>query len=206
MATLPDITELGPTPRADPTRPVGSYDVAPYAAGAQKLAQGVEQLGRGIGQLGEGIGAYELDKSRWQHAMGRSRAGTGLIALDAALRTETNYGPDDSGKDLVGRYTDAANSVVQGAADGIDDPRMRERFIATMAPDVARVIARAQAHATDLWHSQSNASRYDQAQTAIDAAVAAPVDEARSSPARWRNGPTPRWAAATTTTSCASTR
>lgn len=179
MAKLPDVSDLGPTPSADPSRPVGSYDVSGFARGAAALAEGGRELGAGVQKAAEGYGELSLDQSRWDYAKAHAALQTGLVQQNAATAADTNYGPDEAGQTLVQRHGDAVQGIADQAAGLIRDPRIRERFVTETTPLIAESNARAQLHATNLENNSDVAYVEQQGNTTIDQGIAAPDDGTR---------------------------
>jgi hypothetical protein len=179
MAKIPSAADLGGTPTPAATRPVGSYDVTPWARGAAAIAQAGAQLGRGIEQAGEGAGELALDQGRWEYATAHADFLTRQVDLQNGALHDQNYGPDDSGKTLPQRHEAALNEQLDKSAQLISDPRMRTRFTQTMAPDVARSVAAVDNHARTLANNASVAYVQQQGDATIDRAIAAPDDDTR---------------------------
>jgi hypothetical protein len=151
VAKLPGILDLGATPTADPTRPVGTYDVTPYARGAQAIAEGGQQLGKGMEGLGKGATDFLLDKNRWDFAKAHADLLSRKFGLDDTTAQSTDYGPDaDSGRTMPQRYADDLKWAQGQSAALISDPRMRERFVQQTAPMIAEATAKIDGHARAL--------------------------------------------------------
>ena len=180
MPKLPDISDLGPTPTADPTRPVGSYDVSGFYRGAAAITEAGKQFGAGVQQAGEGYGELSLDESRWDYAKAHASLISGVATQNAATAQDTNIGPDDSGQTLTERHAAAVQGQQDSAADLIRDPRMRERFVSDTAPLITESNLRADAHARALDNSNSVAYVGQQGDAFINQAIAAPDDATRT--------------------------
>lgn len=179
MARLPDISDLGPTPQPDATRPIGTYDVSGYARGAQALAEGGRQVGAGLQTAAEGFGELSLDQSRWDYAKAHATLVSNLATQNAATAADTNLGPDDAGETLTERHGNNVAQIQDNAAAMVRDPRMRQRFLDETAPLITESNLRAQAHARALDDNASIAYVEQQGDATIDQAIAAPDDATR---------------------------
>lgn len=180
MPRLPNISDLGPTPTADPGRPVASYDVSGFARGGAALAEGGQRFGAGVQQAAEGVGELSLDESRWDYAKAHSSLISGIATQNATTAQDTNLGADDSGQTLTDRHAAAVQQQQDDAAAGIRDPRMRERFVTDTTPMVTESNLKADAHARALDNSNSVAYVDQQGNTTIDQAITAPDDATRT--------------------------
>jgi peptidoglycan LD-endopeptidase CwlK len=122
---LPNVLDLGAAPAAGGERPIGSYDVGPYARGAQALAQGAESLGRGISQAGQDV-AHVLQKQQETQAVNAHAAtATRLTNLHTSLQNDKDYST------LESRYAEGAAAIVKEEADKLPAGRYRDHFVAT---------------------------------------------------------------------------
>lgn len=170
MAKLPGIADLGATPTADPTRPVGTYDASPVGRAGAALAEGGRALGQGITKAGEGIGALELDKSRWEYAQAHADQLTNKIELTNEVQQDTDY------PTMSERYSTRIAEVNRNAAGRISDPRMRERFVSDSKPDVAQFNSSVLSHARKLNNDADIAYTQEQGNKFIDQGVSASDD------------------------------
>jgi hypothetical protein len=178
-ARIPGPEDLG-TVRADPTRPVGTYDATPIAKGAEAIAAGAQKLGAGISQLGAGAAELAQDKNRWQFAQAHADFLTNKIDLDAAIGKDQNYAPDDAGKDLPTRYTEQLDAIRAKSANLIQDPGMRGLFMTHTQTEFEQGVVQAQSHARALSNSAQVAYVGDMGDRTINQAVAAPDDATRT--------------------------
>jgi hypothetical protein len=147
---LPGIADLGPAAGAEGSRPIGRFDASDVARGAAAIGAGAEKLGAGVQKLGAGLEEYATDESRWQYAKAHADFVSRKVDLDSAIGKDQNYGPDDSGKDMVGRYTDQLTAHRANAANMIQDPRMRELFVTNTQTSMEQGTVTAAAHARAL--------------------------------------------------------
>lgn len=180
MAKLPSPLDLGGLARAEPGMPVATYDVSPIARGGQAMAQGAIALGKGVSELGEGVGSYALDRNRWDYAKAHSDFLAKKIDLDAATAQDRNYAADDDGKTLPDRYQANITKLRDDAAGLIRDPRMRERFVQTITPDVERGVVSAKSHARGLENDASIAYVQQQGDNLANKAIATQDDATRT--------------------------
>src|SRR5579859_7458673 len=174
-ARIPGPEDLG-TVRADPARPVGTFDATPIARGAEAIGAGAQKFGAGIAQLGAGAAEMSQDESRWQYTKAHSDFVSRKIDLDAAIGRDQNYGPDDGGKDLPTRYTDQLNAIRAGSANLIQDPNMRGMFMDHTQSEFQQGVMQAQSHARALSNDAQIAYVGDMGDKTINQAVAAPDD------------------------------
>lgn len=179
MAKLPGAQDLG-TVRADPSRPVGTYDATGIARGAAAIGQAATQLGTGISQAGAGLAELGQDESRWQYAKAHSDFVSRKIDLDAAIGKDQNYGPDEAGKDLPTRYTEQLNAIRAGSANIIQDPNMRGMFMDRTQPNFREGVVQAQSHARALSNDAQIGYVGEMGDKAINQAVAAKDDATRT--------------------------
>lgn len=120
MARIPTSIDAGAVlPTA--SRPIASYDVS-------AIGQGVADLGRAIG----GVGDQMIEQDR---VVGISQAEAyktdQFLALDRTLKADPNY------QTFPTTAQPMAKQIVEKAAGFIRDPRIRERWMADKARDVA---------------------------------------------------------------------
>ncbi len=188
MARLPGVADLGPAREAPQTRPVGTYDVTPFARAGQAIAQGVEQLGRGISQAGAGVVDYALDQGRWQYAQAHSAFLTGKADLDEQARADPNPGPDATGKTLSQRYAAGLSTLRDQAAGMIDSGPMRDRFTSDIAPHAELGLTQAQDHERSKQGDIDLARTEEQGKTTMKWAVRATDDGQRQALIDSQNG------------------
>jgi hypothetical protein len=180
MAKLPGVADLGPAPRAEPARPVGSYDATGIARGAAAIGEAATQLGAGIQKAGAGLAETAQDEGRWQYAKAHSDFVSRKIDLDAAVGKDQNYGPDQAGKDLPTRYTEQLNAIRAQSSGMIQDPNMRGMFMDRTQPNFNEGVVQAQAHARALSNDAQTGYVSEMGDKAINQAVAAKDDATRT--------------------------
>lgn len=186
MVKLPGAPDLGFV-RADATRPVGSYDATPIAAGAEKIAAAGERMGAAIGRIGSGLaqaggGLAEVasDEGRWQYAKAHSDFISRKIDLDAAIGKDQNYAADDAGKDLPTRYSEQLAGIRASSANLIQDGPLRGLFMQQTQPAVEQGTVAAQAHAHALSNDAQIAYVGEMGDKTMNQAVAAKDDATRT--------------------------
>lgn len=83
MAKLPSVSDLGPTPDVSGNRPIGGYDVAPLARGAQQFGAGVNELAGAVKEIG-------LAKERMEYQLANAGFMADHINLQSTLTTGSN--------------------------------------------------------------------------------------------------------------------
>ncbi len=179
MARFPTANDLGWT-QAAPTRPVGSFDATAIARGAEAIGKATAQLGQGVSKLGDAAGDVAQLESRWQYSKAHSDFVSRKIDLDSAIGQDQNYGPDAGGKTMVDRYTDQLNGIRAQSANMIQDPRMRDMFISHTQPNFEQGVVQAASHARALSNDAQLGYVTDMGNKAINQAVAAKTDDART--------------------------
>jgi hypothetical protein len=171
MAKLPSVSDLGPTPDVSGDRPIASYDVSPYARGAQALAQSGAALAKGVAQVGEGIGDYEIGKDRYEYAVAQSGFLTDHINIESGLQHDQDY------PTLQQRYKDQATDKQGTWAETISNPAMRDRFIAATGQTIAQGEAKTKDQAYRLEGNTQVAYVQNQGNNLIEKTVQDPTND-----------------------------
>lgn len=174
MAKLPTVADLGPTPRAAPTRPMAST-----LAGGQAVPEGIQKLGAGVAKFGEGIGELSLDESRWDYAKAHADFLSRKVERDGALAEDRNYGPDEDGKSMPERYEKDVNDLRTQSASMIRSGPMRERFMQETNPSVAHGVETARKHARTLENQTNVGYVHEMGDNLINKALDAKDDDIR---------------------------
>jgi hypothetical protein len=132
MAKQPTAADLGGLPSVTGARPVASYDVSPFARGAQEIAEAGKRIGHSIGDVGQA--AYEVDR---QHAVSAATDASAfiharLIEARARFRNDPDYAT------LAQRWDDASGKILDDGVAGIDNARLREHVRSTVGVALAR--------------------------------------------------------------------
>jgi Peptidase M15 len=127
---LPGAESLGGV-QADPTRPAGTYDVTPFARGAQAIAQGAENLGRGVSQVGTDLAEVQQRHNEAQYLNATADTATALANLHTSLQNDKDF------PTLEKRYSDGANDIVQKQAQAIPEGPLRTHYLAKSGELVA---------------------------------------------------------------------
>jgi Peptidase M15 len=127
---LPGAESLGGV-QADPTRPAGTYDVTPFARGAQAIAQGAENLGRGVSQVGTDLAEVQQRHNEAQYLNATADTATQLANLHTSLQNDKDFST------LEKRYSDGANDIVQKQAQAIPEGPLRTHYLAKSGELVA---------------------------------------------------------------------
>lgn len=141
----------------------GGRDLAAATARAGELyGAGQEALGKGLTNLGEGAINFGIDRDRWQYAQAHA------TFLSNTADLNSNYSKDLNYQDLPDRYGADLDKVRQDSAAMIDDPFMRERFMSSSEPDVAKSMAGVKSRANEIEGNANIAWVEQQGQKFID--------------------------------------
>jgi len=170
MAKLPDWSDLGATPNVTGSRPIGSYDVSPYARGAAAEAAAGANLGKAVADVGAAGSDVLLDQARYQYATAHADFLSKSIDLKSSLANDTDYSTIEQ------RYTDGINKIRDEAASNISLPGMRARFVDLAQPEIEQGVAGIRQHAFKLEGDANVADVQQQGSKFIDQGTAAPGD------------------------------
>jgi hypothetical protein len=139
MPRIPTPEELGDLLRMPGSRPVGRYDVSPYAQGAQQIADAGTRFGQAVSNVGAAVRdvGRKNDQTQYVHALARGL--TRGVALHKQLQDNPNY---DAVESLWGQ---GADRIISDEAATIDNPQMQEALSSTLGDHFAEhqgVIAR----------------------------------------------------------------
>lgn len=164
MAKLPGIEDLGRTPDAGGSRPVGVADVSGVLAGGRAWGQAAQQFGKGISSAAEDVGAVGTLMSKAEY----SRAHSDFLINETTLRTQLANDTDYT--TLQQRYEDQATKLRDKAGELITAGPERQRFYQNTALSIAQggegMAGRASkmsADANGAWVSTTNNKLIDQA-------------------------------------------
>jgi hypothetical protein len=124
--------ELGGLPRVPGARPVGGYDISPYASGAQQMAEAGTRVGQAIEDVGKAT-----------YKAGRQQAITEAINANAfihgrLIEARERYRNDPDHATLGQRWNDEAGKIVDDGLAQISDEGLREHVRARLAVPLAQ--------------------------------------------------------------------
>lgn len=171
MAKLPTEQDIGDLPDRLPRRMgVGGWQPNDLERGAQAIAQGGERLGVDLGRF---AGEQTMLQNQAQTAKANSQANVGYVQNAQAI---TNSNDPDQVASLRQNYP----VIAQGAAQNIDDPDARAKFLIDHAPEVTRYQVGADQHQQGLVKNQAIADFDNTTTTSINAAVSTDDETARN--------------------------
>lgn len=172
MAKLPSIADMGPTPRAEGSRAIATYDPSPIARGGAAQAEALSTFGKGVEKVGE-AGAYVLEnKGRYENALATSGFNTDQIDLTSSLAHDQDYAT------LQDRHNKAAIDLQSKWAQSISTPSQRERFLEHSNEIIARSNAAVKEHAFKLEGSAQVAYVQKTSQDRINKTLQDPTNDA----------------------------
>jgi hypothetical protein len=132
MPIVPSPEELGGLPRVPGSRPIGGYDLSPYAAGAREIADAGARFGQAIGDIGKAT--YEV---------GRQHAITEAVNADAfihgrLIEARERYRHDPDYATLAQRWSDEAGKIVEDGLSQISNEGLRQHVRAKLAVPLAQ--------------------------------------------------------------------
>src|SRR5215468_1262651 len=106
MPAIPTPEELGGLLRMPGSRPVGSYDVSPYARGAQQIADAGTRFGQAVEDIGKAT-----------YKIGRQQAMTEAVNANAfihgrLIEARERYRNDSDHATLAQRWNNEAGQIV----------------------------------------------------------------------------------------------
>lgn len=120
MAKQPTFQDLGGVPNVTGARPVARYDVAPFARGAQEIAEAGARAGQALANIGDA--GYEAERRR-----ALSQAADANVAIHANLiEARSRYRDDPDYATLGERWGAESGKIVDDGVAGIDSPPLRE--------------------------------------------------------------------------------
>ncbi len=132
MARQPTFEELGGSPNVAGARPVGGYDVASYARGAQQIAQAGAHFGQAVESVGAALPLIAAKRDQTQYVNAISRGITKGLNLHAQLRANPDY---DS---IVPMWQDGTRQIIEDEAATINNPVLRDGLRAKLGADFAQ--------------------------------------------------------------------
>lgn len=129
MPKLPDASSLGGLPGFNSGRPIATYDVSAADAGVTALGQGMQNAGEKVGEV-----AQRNNDANDNLAYMRGKT----VFLPKNIQIQNGFKDDNDYNTFQQRYEEEANKAREEAAAGINNPRLRQKFLMETADDVAR--------------------------------------------------------------------
>src|SRR5262249_52280644 len=132
MPTIPTPEELGSLPRLPGGRPVGGYDLSPYASGAREIADAGARFGQAIEDIG-----------RATFKIGRQHAITEAVNANAfihgrLIEARERYRNDPDHATLAQRWSEESGKIVDDGLSAISNEGLREHVRARLAVPLAQ--------------------------------------------------------------------
>jgi len=132
MPAIPTPEALGGLLRMPGSRPTGSYDVSPYARGAQQIADAGTRFGQAVEDVGKAT-----------YKIGRQQAVTEAVNANAfihgrLIETRARYQNDPDYQTLAQRWGEEAGNIVQDGLSQISDDGLREHVRGNLAVPLAQ--------------------------------------------------------------------
>ena len=132
MPTVPSPEQLGGLPRAPGSRPIGSYDLSPYASGAREIAEAGARFGQAVGDIGKAT-----------YKVGREQSITEAVNADAfihgrLIEARERYRNDPGYATLPQRWSEEAGKIVADGLSQISNEGLREHVRAKLAVPLAQ--------------------------------------------------------------------
>ena len=138
MPTIPTPEELGGLLRMPGSRPIGSYDVSPYARGAQQIADAGTQFGQAVEDVGKAT--YKISR---QQAVTEAVNASAFIH-GRLIEARARYQNDPDHATLAQRWGEEAGNIVQDGLSQISDDGLREHVHRNLAVPLAQESASVQ--------------------------------------------------------------
>src|ERR1019366_4138542 len=115
MPKIPTPEELGGLLRMPGSRPIGRYDVSPYAQGAQQIADAGARFGQAVDDVGKAT-----------YKIGRQQATTEAVNPQAVIHArlieaQARYRNDPNHATLAKRWAEEAGGIIDDGLSGISD-------------------------------------------------------------------------------------
>ena len=166
---LPGPEDLGRTPDAAGSRPIGNSDLTGIARGAAAWASAGQDLAKGVGKLGEAVGEVGELQSRFEYSQAHSDFLVKETELRSRLANDTDYST------LEQRYRDEIGKIRDKSAEAISSPNQRARFVQNTDVSIASGAQGVQSRAFKLsgdanqaWAIQTNNRLIDTAMAETD--------------------------------------
>src|SRR5215468_11823435 len=127
MPAIPTPEELGDLLHMAGSRPVGSYDVSPYARGAQQIADAGTRFGQAVEDIGKAT--YKISQ---QQAMTEAVNANAFIH-GRLIEARARYQNDPDHATLMQRWGEEAGSIVADGLSQISDDGLREHVRSNLA-------------------------------------------------------------------------
>ncbi|HKD31424.1 MAG TPA: hypothetical protein VKC66_36670 [Xanthobacteraceae bacterium] len=132
MPTIPTPEELGSLPRLPGARPVGGYDLSPYASGAREIADAGARFGQAIEDIGRAT--FKIGR---QHAITEAVNANAFIHA-RLIEARERYRDDPDHATLAQRWSDEAGKIVEDGLSQISNEGLREHVRSKLAVPLAQ--------------------------------------------------------------------
>src|SRR5216683_5291219 len=132
MPSVPTPEELGSLPHMPGSRPVGGYDLSPYASGAREIADAGARFGQAIADIGNAT-----------YKIGRQQAMTEAVNANAfihgrLIEARARYRNDPDHATLAQRWSEEAGKIVDDGLSQISNEGLREHVRSKLAVPLAQ--------------------------------------------------------------------
>lgn len=132
MPTIPTTEALGSLPNVPGARPIGGYDVSPFARGVQQIADAGTRLGQGVDDIGKAT--FKIT---------RQRAMTEAVNANAfihgrLIEARERYRNDPDHATLAQRWNEEAGKILEDGLSQISNEDLREHVRSNLAVPLAR--------------------------------------------------------------------
>jgi hypothetical protein len=148
MPTVPTPEELGSLLHMPGSRPIGSYDVSPYAHGAQQIADAGTRFGQAVEDVGKAT--YKISQ---RQAMTEAVNANAFIH-GRLIEARSRYQNDPDYATLAQRWNEEAGKIVEDGLSQISNEGLREHVRSNLAAPIAQESAAIQNQA---FHGTANA-------------------------------------------------
>lgn len=148
MPPMPTPDELGGLLHVPGSRPIGSYDVSPYAHGVQQIAEAGTRFGQAVEDVGKA--AYKVSR---QQAMTEAVNANAFIH-GRLIEARARYRNDSDYATLAQRWNEEAGKIVEDGLSQISNEGLREHVRSNLAVPLAQENAAIQNQA---FHGSANA-------------------------------------------------
>src|SRR5215471_514896 len=132
MPAIPTPEELGGLLHAPGSRPIGGYDVSPYAQGAQQIADAGMRLGQAVEDVGKAT--YRIGQ---RQAMSEAVNANALIH-GRLIEARSRYQNDPDYTTLPQRWSEEAGRILEDGLSGISNEGLREHVRSNFAVPLAQ--------------------------------------------------------------------
>jgi hypothetical protein len=131
MPKIPTPEELGGLLRMPGSRPIGRYDVSPYAQGAQQIANAGARFGQAVEDVGK-----ETNKAAERQRMLTEATVAGTYINGRLLAARDRFRNDPDYATLPQRWADEAGTIFQNGLSLVSNDGLRDRVSAEVTPSL----------------------------------------------------------------------